>query len=435
MLNRLFNWRPRTPFYYGWLILGMSSLATFGATGVSQVVMGGIQVYITNDTGWSPSTISYAATAGTWGSGLIAPFIGRVADRRGPRLLMPAGLIVAGVCFLLLSGVNSVWQFYAAYVVSRAVSNTVLIGLVPRTAAVNFFRRRRNIVLALLSTFRPIAGAINIQLFAVIALAQTWREGFFYLGIFNLVLIVPVVLLMRRRPEDIGLAPDGAPVNPGIASTSSGGPERVAVPPSETSWTVREAAKTRTYWFIVATACVGTLASSSVGFSLVPYLVEDAGLSLAAAAGVLSFGTVLSIANVGWGILSDRFTPRRCLMVTMVGSGALLAYLTMVDSLAEALVFALVWGVFSGAVGSMENMMLAQYYGRDSYGSLLGLFSPFQTAALGLGPSLASLLRTVSGSYGLLYVVMVAAYLASAALLYLARAPVQVRTAPTVTSD
>ncbi len=423
MLNRLFNWRPRTPFYYGWLILGMSSLATFGATGVSQVVMGGIQVYITNDTGWSPSTISYAATVGTWGSGLIAPFIGRVADRHGPRLLMPAGLIVAGVCFLLLSGVNSVWQFYAAYVVSRAVSNTVLIGLVPRTAAVNFFRRRRNIVLALLSTFRPIAGAINIQLFAVIALAQTWREGFFYLGIFNLVLIVPVVLLMRRRPEDIGLAPDGAPVNPGTASTSSSGPERVAVQPSETSWTVREAAKTRTYWFIVATACVGTLASSSVGFSLVPYLVEDAGLSLAAAAGVLSFGTVLSIANVGWGILSDRFTPRRCLMVTMVGSGALLAYLTMVDSLAEALVFALVWGVFSGAVGSMENMMLAQYYGRDSYGSLLGLFSPFQTAALGLGPSLASLLRTVSGSYGLLYIVMVAAYLASAALLYLARAP------------
>ena len=60
-------------------------------------------------------------------------------------------------------------------------------------------------------------------------------------------------------------------------------------------------------------------------------------------------------------------------MVTMMGSGALLGYLTMVDSLAEALVFALVWGVFSGAVGTMENMMLAQYYGRDSYGSLLGV--------------------------------------------------------------
>ena len=423
MFNRLFNWRPRTPFYYGWLILGMASFATFCATGVSQVVLGGIQVYIADDTGWDASTLSYAATAGTWCSGLIAPAIGRLADRYGPRWLMSTGLLIAGVCYLLLADVNTVWQFYAAYVVARAVSNPVLIGLVPRTAAVNFFRRRRNIALAMVSTFRPIAGAINIQIFVLIAISQTWREGFRYLGFLSFALIIPVVMLMRRRPEDIGLLPDGATAAP---SGAAGPAERRAVvASSETSWTVREAVRTRSFWLIVATACVGTMASSSVGFSMVPYLVEGARLSVTAAAGVLSFGTVLSIANVGWGYLSDRFTPRRCLMVTMVGSGALLAFLTMVDSLAEALVFALVWGVFSGAVGTMENMMLAQYYGRDSYGSLLGIFSPFQTVALGLGPLLASLLRDFSGSYILLYSVMVVAYPLSAILLYMARPPVR----------
>ena len=421
MLYRLLNWRPTTPFYYGWLILGIASFATFGATGVSQVVLGGIQVYISEDTGWGVSTLSYAATAGTWCSGLIAPAIGRLADRHGPRWLMPAGLLIAGVCFLMLSGVDAVWQFLAAYVVARAVSNPVLIGLVPRTAAVNFFRRRRNIALAMVSTFRPIAGAINIQLFVLIAISQSWREGFRYLGIFSLALIIPVVLLMRRRPEDIGLLPDGTSVSQ--TGRSEPGDTRQALPPPETSWTVREATRTRSFWLIVATASVGTLASSSVGFSMVPYLVEGARLSVTAAAGVLSFGTVLSIANVAWGYLSDKFTPRRCLMVTMAGSGALLLYLTVVDSLAEALVFALVWGVFSGAVGSMENMMLAQYYGRDSYGSLLGIFSPFQTAALGLGPSMASLMRDFSGGYVLLYVVMVAAYFLSALLLYFARPP------------
>ena len=85
-------------------------------------------------------------------------------------------------------------------------------------------------------------------------------------------------------------------------------------------------------------------------------------------------------------------------MVTVMGAGVLLAYLTVVDSLAEALVFALAWGIFSGAVGTMENMMLAQYYGRDSYGSLLGLFSLFHTAALGLGPTMASVLHGLFGA-------------------------------------
>ena len=422
VFDRLFDWRPRTPFYYGWLILGITSVATFAATGVSQVVLGGIQVYIMDDTGWGAGTLSYAATAGTWCSGLIAPFIGRLADRYGPRWLMPAGLVIAGTCFLLLAGVSSVWQFYAAYVVARAVSNPVLIGLVPRTAAVNFFRRRRNIALAMVSTFRPIAGAINIQLFALIAISQSWRDGFRYLGLFSFALVIPVVLLMRRRPEDLGLLPDGARPAPG-GSPAAPGPGRAAAASAEVSWTVREAIRTRAFWLIVATASVGTLASSSVGFSLVPYLVEGAGLSKGVAALVLSLATLMSIANVGWGYLSDKFTPRRCLMVTMLGSGALLAYLIGVDSLAGALVFALVWGVFSGAVGSMENMMLAQYYGRDSYGSLLGMFAPFQTAALGLGPSAASLLREYSGSYTTLYLVMVGAYAASAGLLYLARAP------------
>ena len=99
LLNSVANWRPGTPFYYGWLILALSFLAAFAASGVSQVVFGGIQVYITDDTGLKKSTISIAVTAGTWVSGLLAPFIGRLADRYGPRWLMPVGLVISGISF------------------------------------------------------------------------------------------------------------------------------------------------------------------------------------------------------------------------------------------------------------------------------------------------------------------------------------------------
>ena len=179
MVSRLktaLNWRIKTPFYYGWLILAMAFVSAFAATGVTQVVMGGIQIFITEDTGWEGTTISIAVTSGTWLSGLFAPFLGRLADRYGPRWLMAAGLFSAGISFLWLGGVQVIWQFFAAYILGRAISNPSLIGVVPRTAAVNFFRRRRNMVLALMSTYRPVGGAINIQIISFIAIRHADDE-------------------------------------------------------------------------------------------------------------------------------------------------------------------------------------------------------------------------------------------------------------------
>jgi sugar phosphate permease len=420
MLRSIFNWRLRTPFYYGWLVLAITALATFAASGLTQVVLGGVQVYITDETGWEEGSLAFAASIGTWGSGLLAPVVGRLADRYGPRWLMPCGLVIAGICFFVLAGGDSVWQFYAGYVIGRAVGNPVLIGLVPRTAAVNFFRQRRNMALAMVSVFRPTASAINIQIISVIAIHYGWRAAYRYLGVLCLILVLPVVLFMRRRPEDIGLLPDGASPEQDQASGGEARPQAVIL---EISWTAKEATRTRAFWLLVAITCLGTMGSSATGFSLVPYLVKDAGLSTAAAAGVLSLGTFLAVANLIWGYLADRITPRRCLMIMMIGSGGMMVFLISVNSLLEAMVFAVVWGVFSGGLGSLENMVLAQYYGRNSYGTILGVFSPLQMIALGTGPALASTVKLATGDFYSLYVAMMVAYLASAVLMYLARPP------------
>ena len=424
-LNSVSTWRPTTPFYYGWLILALSFLAAFAASGVTQVVLGGIQVYITDDTGWKKSTISIAVTAGTWVSGLLAPFVGRLADRYGPRWLMPIGLAIAAISFFSIAGTQAIWQFFAAYIFGRAISNPVLVGIVPRTAAVNFFFHRRNMALALISTFRPISGAINIQIISLIAIRYGWRAAYRYLGILSLVLMVPVLLLMRRRPEDIGLLPDGAqPDQPGGRGRGAAGfRRRGRGGETEFSWTVGEALRTRTFWLVVLTASTATLASGTIGFSLVPYLADDVGLSKGASAGVLSLGTFLAIGNLGWGYLADLITPRKCLSIAMIVAGAMTIFLTVVNSLPMALVFALVFGVASGPAGSLESMMLAQYYGRNSYGAILGAFAPFQTAMLGLGPALGALFREFAGPYTTLYFAMAALYFMGATFVFLAKPP------------
>ena len=160
--------------------------------------------------GWERSTIAYAVTAGTWASGLLTPFVGRLADRYGPRGLMPLAAFIAGVCFFAIAGIHAVWQFYIAYIIARAIANPMLVGVVPRTAAVNFFSRRRNLALGISAMARPFGGAINIQVFSLIAIATSWRAAFRVHGAISLLIVIPLLLIMRRRPSDIGLRADGA---------------------------------------------------------------------------------------------------------------------------------------------------------------------------------------------------------------------------------
>ena len=196
----------------------MGCLSSAGGASVSQVVMGTIQVYISEDAGWSIERIAIAVTAGTWISGLFAPLAGFMADRYGPRLLTTMGLIVVGCCLLIISATNnnSLLQFIIPYVIARSISNPFLIGVVPRVATVNFFRRWRNITIAISGMARPVGGAINIQIISLIALNQSWRAAYGYVGVFLLLLALPAFLTMRRRRRKSVCCPT-ARIRPGGA--------------------------------------------------------------------------------------------------------------------------------------------------------------------------------------------------------------------------
>ena len=433
-LVRALQWRPRTPFYYGWLVIGMATLAGVVSTGTSQDVMGGIQDFITDETKWTRSTIALAVTIGSWSSALITPFIGRLADRYGARWLLPIGAIIAGSTFLALSEANSIWPFYLAYIPCRGVGNSVLMGVVPRTTAVNFFQRKRNIALALTSMARPIGVAAIIRLFSVVSVRDSWRAGYRYLGFLSLFLVVPLVVIMRRRPEDIGLLPDGAQ-RQGTIQTRAGEPERGPgtaernrrVGPAgedvEFSWTAGEAMRTRAFWLIAIASMLSPLCAAGVFFTLVPYLHEEVGISTVQAAGVLIIASLMGLTNLLWGYLADKLTPRWCLSGALVITAVAILYLLMVDSLSEAYLFGVLFGLFYGISGTLENMMLAQYYGRASFGSIAGMLAPLQTGALGLSPTVATLARDVSGSYNGVYIAAGALLFLAAILIFFVRRP------------
>ena len=429
MLKRALDWHPPTPFFYGWLILAMGSLSSASGASVSQVVLGAIQVYIIEDTGWDIGTLSIAVTAGTWCSGAIAPFAGRLADRYGPRFLVTAGLVVVGCALLVMSSVRTdiLWPFFTAYIIGRAISNPFLIGVVPRTATVNFFRRRRNITIAISGMSRPVGGAINIQIISLIAATASWRAAYGYVGLFLLALAIPAFLIMRRTPEEIGMLPDGDRPAAGQSQAGRGGSRRTSAGATpEFSWTVREAMRTRAYWCIAGTAILAVIASAGLGYILVPYLVSESGphLSKPQAVGVGSLGAVLAMTTLIWGFLADKLGPRYCMVLTITGavlSGVFLMF--GVNSVWTAYLFAVLWGFFSNTVGTLEHMLLAQYYGRGSFGAILGSLGPLQTTALGVAPVFGSYLFTYTQNYTLVFTVLMAMYAGAGMLIFLAKAP------------
>jgi len=423
LFKTIADWRPKTPFYYGWLILGMSALGTYAASGSAQLVLGGIQNFIFEDMGWDRSTIAYAVTAGTWTSGFLTPFIGRMADKYGPRGLMPAAALIGGVAFLVLGGVQSVWQFYAAYIIARAIPNPILVGVVPRTAAVNFFRRKRNLALGFSAMARPFGGSINIQVFSLIANAYSWRTAYRIHGLVALAIVLPLLIVMRRRPSDIGLEPDGDPPQSEANQTSGQPTTRPQGYKPEFSWTAGEAALTWAFWLIVIAESLVTMTSGMINFQIVPYL-RDSGSSVAVAAAGLSLSSLLgSLANPVWGHMSDRFSPRHMVLGLLSLTSLAVALLLLLPNGALTFGAVVLYGTVAGGLNILGNMMIAQYFGRTSFGSITGLVGPFQTGALGLGPTLGALIFAYTSDYKWLFLYGVVAYLGALVCMVAARPP------------
>jgi MFS family permease len=188
---------------------------------------------------------------------------------------------------------------------------------------------------------------------------------------------------------------------------------------------VAEAVRTRSLWLIVAGVVIGTLANGSVSFHLVAFYTDKGFSSATAAAAISLFALFGAIASIIWGFLVERMSERLLLACAMVLSGFCMWAMLPTVGAPAALTVAALYGLIARGEGTLVNMVLAQYYGRESYGRIAGVTSPFNMAALGLGPLAASLSYDLTGAYTTVYAVFGFTYLISAVLLWLARKPEQ----------
>ena len=421
LFKRATSWTPKTTIYYGWIVIAVGALGTYASSGSAQVTLAGIQTLIFEDTGWDRSTIALGITIGTWVAGLLTPVFGKIADTHGPRLAMPLTSLIVGVCFYWIGGMSAIWHFYVAYIIARGLGNPVLIGVMPRTVAVNFFDRKRNLALGIVSMARPCFGAINVQLITLISTWSSWRTAYKLLGVYSILLTIPLSLFIRKDPESIGLLPDGK--KPKLSNQESFIKSEEVADIDKHIWSAREAAKTFTLWAIVSAEFLIILTSGTIGFQLVPYLHES-GLPISMAALAWTISTLLNaFSNPIWGFLSDIYSPRKLVLSAMPICLVVTSIFLLIDGGYPGFACVVIWGAASGGLNVLGGMIIANYFGRHSFGSISGIMGPFQIIGLGLGPIIGAIMYDATGGYMYLFAFAIITYIAATILFFFAKPP------------
>jgi sugar phosphate permease len=419
--------KPR--FFYGWVIVGAAFVNQMFTAALLQRSYGAYVVFLRNEFGWSKAALSGAYSLQQIESGLLGPLQGWLIDRFGPRISMRIGVIMFGLGFMAFSQVNSLLMFYLAYVLLALGSS--LGGFFPyNVVVVNWFTKRRARALSTLQMGGAIGGFL---IFAVAYSLETfgWRTTAFASGLIVIGVGLPLIQLVRHRPEDYGLAVDG--MDPGVAPDTTTRRRSVNAGPP-VSFTLGQAIRTPAFWLISLGHGSALLIVSAVNVHLVLHITDGLGYSLGTASLVISMITVGQLAGmlIG-GTIGDRLDKRLIAVGCMAFHSLGLLFVANAVNLAMVFTFAIMHGVAWGLRGPMMQAIRADYFGTRSYGQIMGMSSLIVTLGSISGPLVAGILADRTGSYAVGFNSLAILSGMGSVFFLLARRPsLKVRTDPTI---
>ena len=405
---------PRTlfgrPVYYGWYIVAVAFVASMMSAGVQAYTLSVFLKPMTEDLGWTRTDLSWGQTIATVVTGLLAFVVGPMIDRRGGRALMVAGALVGGFGFIVLGQVQELWQYYAVRGGLITVGTVGMGTLVVNVAISNWFTRMRGRAIAIGAMGISLSALILPTLSTVLIEWLGWRVAWALLGVLIWVFVIPVsALVMRRRPEDYGLEPDGGP--------ASGAPQARVHQLDDVSWTRGEAARTPTLWMLVITFGIGSMGLGAMLVHLIPYLT-DGGFSPAQAAGGFGMvGVAGLLSKPLWGLALERIQTRFCAAFDFVLFALSMALIMAINGMAMMYVAIFTLGLAIGGVVTVQEVVWANYFGRLTLGTVRSIGRPFTIVSSAGGPVFAGAAYDLGGSYQVAFVVFIATYLLAAVLI------------------
>ncbi|MFC2060223.1 MFS transporter [Chloroflexota bacterium] len=386
--------KERNGVFYGWWVIGACIVISVCTGGVIHYGFTALLEPIAKEFGWSYAQISLAASIRGLETGLLAPLMGFLVDRWGPRKLMFSGAVILGFGLILLSRTTSLGMFYGAFVVI-AIATSTSSHTVTMTAVISWFRKRTSIAIGILASGFSLGGLLIPVVVRLIDIFE-WRMAMFILGIAMWIIVLPLSLLVRSKPKQHLYLSENSEDNTVMASedplpAESGGAKIGA----------RHILTSVAFWHIALAIMCQALVLNAVSTHVMPYLSSigmprsDAGF----VASALPLASICGRISFGW--LGDRMDKRRVAATAFaLTSLGLLLFNSAANVGSWLLVpFLIIFGTGWGGGTVIRAALVVEHFGRRRFGTVLGFVVGVTHFGSMSGPPLAGWVFDKWGSY------------------------------------
>jgi MFS family permease len=406
------------PFFYGWVIVAV----TFVTMAIGVNARTAFSLFfppILSEFGWERGITAGAFSFGFVVSAIVSPLIGRLMDRAGPRVVMEIGVALMAGGLLLAPLTREPWHLYVTIGVMVG-AGSICLGYSGQSLFLpNWFIRRRGLAIGI--AFAGVGiGSVTLLPWVEFMIEHTgWRAACTAMGLLVLIVLAPINLLLRKRPEDIGLEPDGDAVHP----TAAARPASNIVDPAwvATDWTLPRALRTARFWWIALGYFCGLYIWYAVQVHQTKFLL-DIGFSPNVAVWALGLVSLLGIpGQIILGHASDRIGREAIWAISCLGFVICFAALIALKS-SPSLFLVYVMVFTQGALGygltSIMGAVVLEIFQGAHYGSIFGTVMLAALAGGAAGPWVTGLLHDLTGDYTLAFAIGIAVSLLSAVAIW-----------------
>jgi MFS family permease len=407
------------PFFYGWVLVFAGSVNSAFVLGGGQFAASTFLVPMQDELGWSRTMLFGAFSLRGLLGGFMEAAVGPLGDRRlAPRFVLPLGVLLLGLSYLAVKWVHSPWEYYFWYGFVGSLGLSLTGYNLWEAVILKWFVQKRTKALTWNSAGQAAGPMIFPVALTALILTVGWRDAWLWFGIGTICLLLPLSLMVRTRPEDVGQFIDGAESEASLlhASTNTN--------MNQHSFTRPEALRNRNFWLLTIGGMIAVIGLTGYQSHWIPYFL-DIGFSAGVAAVAVSTYGIMNIASrFIWGSLASRY-PLRILITIEAALAALgVIFLIFIGNPYMLFIWAIYQGVNLAGYFQLQAMITVQYFGRDHIGAIRGFMMPFANVMRASAPLFLGAMRDWRGNYSLAFILVAFTWLVGGLLVFASRHPV-----------